>query len=274
MALAFKQQPKVNVVEIGNEITGSLYLKKIWTRTGKESQACQKLDDNQMQTELQILKLARQISQAKGVSGEEVLAKIIRQDIGGYMIDFVEQIEALQALRENDRLYRDEIVTLFINGRLAYPITVTSAEEGENEIKCESLSFAIDVELTPKLINKNVPLSIKDSVAEYALSIPLTKPLLKTIKPGTVLFLADSQGRYYFGDPNWTLEDTQTNEQFKDSLKEEIFNFYQLEVAGLDAPKNEQTPPELKSPSEQLSNTSASLQSNGENFTSKLPATV
>lgn len=263
-SLPFAQKPKSTIVPVGNEDVGIIYLQKINTRTGIERKALDKVDELETKLQLLIYKLAKKIAVDKGIEIEEALQLVFTEDSDSTeLANYSDELEKMMALKAEAEAYRDEVITVMIRERITYPVTAAAtSRKGEDKIQIEASSFDIPVKAGIKFDNTIVYLGAQCPTGDS--TILSDEPLLKTIEEGSRGFLVDDNGEYVVGNPEWDLESTS---RIPDSIANEIFQFYQGELAG--GNKETGKKERLKNPSKSLKKPSSETESTGTASTGK-----
>lgn len=236
MKLPFHKKPRVEIVPVGNENTGILYFKKIWGRTGSERSFVDDLEFKQATTQLKLLKLARKISKDKNKTPDEVLELISTNSEDPILLDYLTDIEELLELRNEERSFRDKIVTLFINERMAYPVSFSETQnKGAKSLDIEPTN---GISQGSKIKVGSMVLELAQTYIEGYENLVVVEPLFSDIKAGSIGFQINKNGEYIFGNSDWKLENTQNSDELSEQLKDAIFEFYQLESIGGELPSN------------------------------------
>ncbi len=232
----FAKAPKTEIVPIGNEDIGILYLLKRNARTAKERSELDVLEQNQSQGQLALFKLARRIAEERGVSSDEAIGLILGGQGGSpILLNYVDEMsEFLKFRLENDKL-KDVVATTFIQNRIAYPVLTTAkAVAGSNKIQVAPLPFPLSEGDLIKF--DSLKLRVIGS-CEPGLEEILVAPLSGNIENERVGFLCDFESEApLIGDSEWTSEDTAV---LGESLIDAVFDFYQIESSGGVRPESE-----------------------------------
>lgn len=227
--LPFARTPKIEIVPVGQEEHGILYLQKRNSRTVSERTSLDEAELKQSKGQLILFKLARRIAEDKDISSEQALAQILAGNgTSPLLLDYLDEMHELLSLRgETDKL-KDLVATILIKGRIAYPVVIGSnAKAGVEKLAIAPLSFPLaDGDL---IKFDSVKVEIKGNYEPGATELEICA-LGSNISSQKVGFLCNFEsGNPRLGDPDWTLEDTGT---LGEELIEDLYEFYQVEVNG------------------------------------------
>lgn len=227
--LPFARTPKIEIVPVGQEEHGILYLQKRNSRTVSERTSLDEAELKQSKGQLILFKLAKQIASDKDISAEAALTQILAGNgTSPLLLDYLEEMHELLSLRgETDKL-KDLVATILIKGRIAYPVVLGSnAKTGTEKLAIAPLSFPLaDGDL---IKFDSVKVEIKGNYEPGATELEICA-LCSNISSQRVGFLCNFEsGMPRLGDFEWTLEDTGT---LGEELIEDLYEFYQVEVNG------------------------------------------
>lgn len=239
------------IVPVGNEETGILYFEKRHHRTVGEREALDSTELKQNKGQFLLVKLAGKIAENKGIKVADAYNYIfpsedqqIDEDFN-VMLEYPEEMQELMALRSQTNRLKDEVATVLISGRVAYPVKL-AANAGFNSTTLAVEPLAFNLKQGDRLKFGKCVVELTANYLADCEAISVT-PISENLPAETVGFLVDfATGKEKLGNAEWTLEDTKV---LPETLTEEIYAFYQRESAGLsetevkaEDEKNDQTP--------------------------------
>ncbi|MBD3882179.1 hypothetical protein IFO70_10450 [Phormidium tenue FACHB-886] len=234
--LPFSTAPKVEIVPIGNPEIGVIHLQKKRGITPNENPVdLQAEGTRQAQTQLLLESAIARLAKEEEISRKEARKLLFDSSTEAdsdapSMYDYLtpDESKELLNLRDNQAAIAIKAATLFIKHRIAYPVTLTSAVKAEAKtLHAEPLSFEIQAERVLLFDGVRVTVNAYHDAESEEISAKIPAPL----EAGRVGYLCRETGyKPAIGAPEWTEEDTKN--YLTEELILEIYNFYQLEMAG------------------------------------------
>lgn len=253
VALPFLVAPKTEIVPIGDESTGVLYLEKKGDISPAENPVdLQKEGTRAARIQLILDRATRALMAKEGIKdyGAAYLrlmgadTKNVDSDSGGLtMYSYLsrEEVEEMLSLRENRHEIAIKAATAMIRYRVAYPVKITA----DANPKKGATSASLEVEPLSFPLAKGDKIRVKYrvlTVAEYAedgSEVLQVESLPEPIKADSVGYVLNEKGKFMIGNPDWTEE--HTNEFLSESLISLLYAFYQEESIGAVVNKEEPT---------------------------------
>lgn len=235
MRPVIKKSAKSEVVAVGNESIGCIYLEKRGCITVGERMSIDEHETRRQKAGIIAAKLVKRISVDKGITIEEAQNLLSPKranpdeaevDNSAIVYDYIEDFTELNTLSALDGVsVATAIATIFIQNRVAYPVEVTEvAKLNATKLSIAPTSFYIKDKQQIKFGNCIVTVKGNHDVDSEVLSV---HPISERVFPGSG-FLYNGR-RYQIGTEEWTEKDTK---ELDETLITEIFNFYQNERAG------------------------------------------
>jgi hypothetical protein len=225
--LPFALSPKKEIVPVGDDKVGIIYLEKIKGRKAIEREQLDQVDVIKTNAQLLLLKLARKISEDKKIPTDKALELVLGgESENDILMEYTDEVENMIALRKEADSLKNTIANCIIKSRIAYPVTVRNSSSNSQTLEIEPLGF--ELSQGSQLKFGSVILTVESDVnvgSEF-----LTFTTATSLSKNDVGFLFDSQLKTeVVGDNLWSDEDTSS---LPDSLVEAINAFYELESAG------------------------------------------
>jgi hypothetical protein len=246
--LPFASKPKVKIVPVGNDEIGIVHLKKIDAITPKENTADFQADTRKaVRIQKIVNSVCEKMSAELGITKAEARKRLFNMPIksaaveneapvevvdeeestamGIYEWMTPEQVDEFISGQGNQEEIAIKAVTLLIQNRIAYPVTVVAnAKDKATELFIET--GLEEIEQQSKIRFGNITVTVDGYSGGDTLE---TLPLSSKLAAGSVGYLLDERGREKLGAPEWTIDDTRN---LPTPLIAEIYRFYQVE-AGL-----------------------------------------
>lgn len=233
------RKSRSEVVAIGNENIGTLYLEKRGFISVGERMEIDEYELSRKKAQIMATKLIKCIATDKNISFEEAQNLLSpKPDANGTIVDnsdivydYVEEFAELQSLSAVDgNSLAVAIATIFIKNRVAYPIQVdydAVVNAPALDINPTSISLSNKQQiLFGGAINRQI-VTVKGNHGADV-NIIQVEPIEEPIEGGDIGFLVKGQ-KYIVGSDEWTVEDTKTLDE---NLVSEIYEFYQNERTG------------------------------------------
>lgn len=242
MRPVIKKSTKSEIIAVGNDAIGCVYLEKRGCITVGERMSIDEHETRRQKAGIIAAKLVKRISVDKGISIEEAQNLLSPKranpdeaeiDNSAIVYDYIEDFTELNTLSALDGVsVATAIATIFIQNRVAYPVEIVeTAKLNSTKLSISPTSFYIKDKQQIKFGNCVVTVRGNHDIDSELISV---QPISEKIEPSPG-FLYNGR-RYQIGTEEWTEKDTK---ELDETLITEIFNFYQNERAGwvnVDAP--------------------------------------
>lgn len=242
MRPVIKKSNKSEIVAVGDENIGCLYLEKRGCITVGERMSIDEHETRRQKAGIIAAKLVKRISVDKGISIEEAQNLLSPRkaspdeaevDNSAIVYDYIEDFTELNTLSALDGVsVATAIATIFIQNRVAYPVEVTqSAKLNSTKLSVAPLSFYLKDKQQIKFGSCVVTVKGNHDLDSELISV---HPISERIEPSTG-FLYTGR-RYVVGTEEWVEKDSK---ELDEALITEVFNFYQNERSGwMDTPQS------------------------------------
>ena len=235
MRPVIKKSAQSEIISVGNESIGSIYLEKRGCITVGERMSIDEHETRRQKAGIIAAKLVKRISVDKGITIEEAQNLLSPKranpdeaevDNSAIVYDYIEDFTELNTLSALDGIsVATAIATIFIQNRVAYPVEILeTAKLNAVKLSIAPTSFYIKDKQQIKFGNCIVTVRGNHDIDSELLSV---QPVSEKINPGAGFLY--SGRRYQIGTDEWTEKDTK---ELDETLITEIFNFYQNERAG------------------------------------------
>ena len=244
------KKKKVEIVAVGTENHGYLYLQRLGYLKAGESLEVKKYSATKKQVTGVISVVIKGIAKDKGnINWEEAAEYIFGKKVDGTIVFPSDQDTVLSGYEEElGELSKNEVPTLeiwnfvanlmlsgfyvegeFIPGRVAFQVELLEdVSLNVEKIKIEGLGFPLPAKTKIKF--GDVILTVKENHEEEVRDVVIEKSP-GSIKEGEIGFLYDDFKRQYvLGNEDWTFADTAS---LPSELIQAIFEFYQSETLNL-----------------------------------------
>ena len=243
------KKKKVEIVAVGTENHGYLYLQRLGYLKAGESLEVKKYSATKKQVTGVISAVINDISANKRIEREEAAEYIFGKKVDGTIVFPSDQDTVLSGYEEElGELSKNEVPTLeiwnfvanlmlsgfyvegeFIPGRVAFQVELLEdVSLNVEKIKIEGLGFPLPAKTKIKF--GDVILTVKENHEEEVRDVVIEKSP-GSIKEGEIGFLYDDFKRQYvLGNEDWTFADTAS---LPSELIQAIFEFYQSETLNL-----------------------------------------
>lgn len=233
------RKSRSEVVAIGNENIGTLYLEKRGFISVGERMEIDEYELSRKKAQIMATKLIKRIATDRNISFEEAQNLLSpKPDANGTVVDnsdivydYVEEFAELQSLSAVDgNSLAVAIATIFIKNRVAYPVEI----EYDAAINATTLDInPTSISLSNKqqiLFGGTVDRQVVTVKGNHGVDVAIVQvePIAAPLQTGDIGFLVKGQ-KYIVGSDEWTAEDTKTLDE---NLVSEIYEFYQNERTG------------------------------------------
>lgn len=238
MRPVINKKPKYEIVPVGDELSGIIYLEKRGSLTVGEASAVDLIDAKRQKAGIIASKLVKKISVDRGVSiaeAQELLSPTrsadgsTEVDNSGVIYDYIEDFAELNSLSVIDGANVSiAVATLLIQKRVAFPVELLAPVQfNATSIKIAPVSFYLKDKQVIKFgdclvtVNGNHDYNTDQEYLTVNV-LPVSENL-----EATVGFLYDkAEKKYYVGTLDWTEEDTKgCSNEFVSA----IYKFYENE---------------------------------------------
>lgn len=239
------KRPKLEVVPVGSELTGYVYLQKQGYITPNENPVdFQEQQKKQRQFFTAYNKRVKELSHEMGLSQAEVRTKLAGLqtgeadpdapkdavvDTGESFLDYLDEktLELMYQLQSDARTLAIRAATYMLQHRAAVPVVLREpAEPKSRELKVEPLSSPIGSDDIVRFGDYTVAVR---GFANYGSSTLEVKDTPIPLKKGEVGYLCDrDSAQVKVGFPEWTITDTE--DYIGEELIAELYRFYQVEA--------------------------------------------
>lgn len=238
MRPVINKKPKYEVVPVGDELSGIIYLEKRGSLTVGEASAVDLIDSKRQKAAIIASKLVKKISVDRGVSiaeAQELLSPTrsaedgVEVDNSSVIYDYIEEFTELNSLSTIDAASVSiAVATLIIQKRVAFPVELLEPVAfNSTSIKIAPISFNLNDKQVIKfgdclvIVNGNHEYS---SEQDYLLVNIL--PVPQNLE-ATVGFLYNkAEKKYLVGTDDWTEEETKN---CSNEFVSAIYKFYENE---------------------------------------------
>ena len=260
MRPVINKKPKYEILPIGDELSGIIYLEKRGSLTVGEASAIDLIDAKRQKAAIIASKLVKKISVDRGVTiaeAQELLSPTrsadgVEVDNSSVIYDYIEDFTELNSLSAIDSASVSiAITTLLIQKRVAFPVELLAPVAfNAISIKIAPVSFYLKDKQVIKfgdclvVVNGNH----QPAVEEDYLTINVL-PVSENLEATTGFLYSKGEKKYQVGTDDWTEEDTKgCSSEFVSA----IYKFYenersrwQVETPVVNAVQGEQVPVQL-----------------------------
>lgn len=239
------KRPTLQVVPVGSELTGYVYLQKQGYITPNENPVdFQEQQKKQRQFFTAYNSRVKQLAQELNLSQAEVRTKLAGLqtgeadpdapkdavvDTGESFLDYLDEktLELMYQLQSDARTLAIRAATYMLQHRAAVPVVLREpAEPKSRELKVEPLSSPIGNDDIVRFGDYTVAVR---GFANYGASTLEVKDTPIPLKKGEVGYLCDRESaQVKVGFPDWTIKDTE--DYIGEELIAELYRFYQVEA--------------------------------------------
>lgn len=238
MRPVINKKPKYEIVAVGDDLSGIIYLEKRGSLTVGEASAIDLINAKRQKAAIIASKLVKKISVDRGVSiaeAQELLSPTRNADNGteidnsDVIYDYIEDFTELNSLSSIDSASVSiAIATLFIQKRVAFPIELLAPVTfNATSIKIAPVNFYLKDKQVLKfgdclvVVNGN-----HDIVVEEDYQLVNVLPVSENLEAITGFLYNKGERKYQVGTEDWTEEDTKA---CSNEFVAAIYKFYENE---------------------------------------------
>lgn len=238
MRPVINKKPKYEIVPVGDELSGIIYLEKRGSLTVGEASAIDLISSKRQKAAIIASKLVKKISVDRGVSiaeAQELLSPTrsaeegVEVDNSDVIYDYIEDFTELNSLSSIDSASVSiAVATLFIQKRVAFPIELLAPVAfNATSIKIAPVSFYLKDKQVIKFGDCLVVVNGNHSPAvEEDYLVINVLPVSENLEATTGFLYSKIERKYQVGTEDWTEEDTKA---CSNEFVTAIYKFYENE---------------------------------------------